>query len=190
MKLIFASDIHGSNFYCNKLKDIVLQENPDKLILLGDLLYHGPRNPLPQDYNPELVFNSLNSIKEKILAVRGNCDSEVDQMVLEFPMMADYALLSVDGLTLFLTHGHLYNTSQLPFLEDDTHILIHGHTHVNIIQKLEKGYYINCGSLSMPKENQENTYMLYENKKFMIKNLDNITLKEIDFSNIINNNIN
>ncbi len=183
MKLLFASDIHGSSYYCNKLKEIFLQENPDKLILLGDLLYHGPRNPLPKDYNPEVVFNTLNSIKDKIIAVRGNCDSEVDQMVLQFPMLADYALLNVDDITLFLTHGHLYNTEQLPFLEDN-HILIHGHTHVNTIKKLEKGYYINCGSLSMPKENQENSYMLYENKKFMIKNLDNKILKEIDFGGL------
>lgn len=184
MKLLFASDIHGSQYYCDKLKEIFLIENPDKLILLGDLLYHGPRNPLPKDYNPESVFNTLNSLKDKILAVRGNCDSEVDQMVLEFDMMADYALLHVDDINLFLTHGHLYNTDSLPnFCSSQTNILIHGHTHVHTIENINNNnYYINCGSLSMPKENQDNSYMIYENKEFMIKNLTGETLKSFKFN--------
>lgn len=178
MKLLFASDLHGSCYYANKLNDIVIEENPDKIVLLGDLLYHGPRNPLPKDYNPACVFEILNNLKDKIVAVRGNCDSEVDQMVLEFPMMCDYTILNVDEMNLFLTHGHIYNKDNMPSTNDN-YILIHGHTHVNTIEQLEKGYYINCGSLSMPKENQENSYMVYEDKKFTIKNLDGAEIRNI-----------
>ena len=178
LKLLFAPDLHGSMFYCNILKNIFEKEKPDKLVLLGDILYHGPRNPLPKDYNPQKVFETLNSIKESIICVRGNCDSEVDQMVLEFPIMSDYNILNVDGINLFLTHGHIYNKENLPNIENKD-ILIHGHTHINTIEKLEKGMYINPGSISMPKENQENSYMIYENKEFIIKNLEGNELKSI-----------
>ncbi len=179
MKILFASDLHGSFYYCKKLKEIFERENPDKLVLLGDILYHGPRNPLPEEYAPKEVFEMLNSIKDRILCVRGNCDSEVDQMVLEFPMMADYMMLNIDGINMFLTHGHLYNKENMPNIEKDD-ILIHGHTHVNIIDKFDKGIYINPGSISMPKENQENSYMVYENRKFIIKNIDGKELKVLE----------
>lgn len=177
MKILFASDLHGSAFYCNVLKNIVEKENPEKIVLLGDLLYHGPRNPLPKEYNPQKVFEMLNSLKDKIICVRGNCDSEVDQMVLEFPIMSDYSIINVDGINLFLTHGHIYNKENIPPLEDV--ILIHGHTHINTIEKFEKGMYINPGSITLPKENQENSYMIYENKQFVIKNLEGIEIKSI-----------
>ena len=179
MKILFASDLHGSFYYCKKLKEIFERENPDKLVLLGDILYHGPRNPLPEEYAPKEVFEMLNSIKDRILCVRGNCDSEADQMVLEFPMMADYMMLNIDGINMFLTHGHLYNKENMPNIEKDD-ILIHGHTHVNIIDKFDKGIYINPGSISMPKENQENSYMVYENRKFIIKNIDGKELKVLE----------
>lgn len=182
MKILFASDLHGSMFYCSILKNIVQKENPDKIVLLGDILYHGPRNPLPKDYNPKEVFETLNTLKEKIICVRGNCDSEVDQMVLEFPIMSDYNILNVDGINLFLTHGHLYNKDNMPNIEDND-ILIHGHTHVNTIEKLEKGTYINPGSISMPKEQQENSYMIYEDKMFIIKNLEGEQLKCLKLAN-------
>lgn len=181
MKLLFASDLHGSMFYCNTLVNIIKKESPDKIILLGDILYHGPRNPLPKDYNPQKVFEALNILKDKIICVRGNCDSEVDQMVLDFPIMADYTILNVDNINLFLTHGHIYNRENMPNIEDKD-ILIHGHTHVNIIEKLEKGTYINPGSISMPKEDQENSYMVYENKKFIIKNLEGKELKSLNLA--------
>lgn len=183
MKLLFASDLHGSEYYANKLKEVFDKEKPDKLVLLGDLLYHGPRNPLPKEYNPAKVLEILNSFKDRIIAVRGNCDSEVDQMVLEFPMMSDYAILNIDDLNLFLTHGHIYNKECMPPFADN-YILVHGHTHVNIIEKIGEfshGYYINGGSISMPKENQDNSYMVYESKKFIIKNLDGIELNSIQF---------
>lgn len=181
MKLLFASDLHGSMFYCNVLKDIVEKEQPDKIILLGDLLYHGPRNPLPKDYNPQAVFETLNILKDKIICVRGNCDSEVDQMVLQFPIMDDYNLLNVDGINLFLTHGHLYNKENMPNINED-YILIHGHTHVHTIEKLEKAIYINPGSITMPKENQQNSYMIYKNKNFVIKNLEGKELKSLNLA--------
>lgn len=176
MKIMFATDLHGSAFYCKKLKEIFEKEKADKLVLLGDLLYHGPRNPLPKEYNPKEVFEILNQLKEKIICVRGNCDSEVDQMVLEFPIMSDYTILNVDNIDMFLTHGHLYNKEVLPPINDN-YVLIHGHTHINVIEKMNIGAYINLASISMPKENEENSYMIYENKKFTIKNLEGKELK-------------
>lgn len=168
---MFASDLHGSAYYCEKLKEIFENEKAEKLVLLGDILYHGPRNPLPKEYNPQKAFEILNTLKDKIICVRGNCDSEVDQMVLEFPIMAEYTTINVDNLNIFVTHGHIYNKHNIPPILDKD-ILVHGHTHVHTIEKMEKGTYINSGSISMPKENQENSYMIYENRKFIIKNLE------------------
>ena len=125
MKYMFASDIHGSAYYCRKMLDAFEKEGAERLVLLGDLLYHGPRNDLPKEYAPKQVIPMLNAMKDKIYAVRGNCEAEVDQMVLEFPVMADYCILSIDGKTLYATHGHVYNQNNLPPLcEGD--ILIHG----------------------------------------------------------------
>ena len=131
MKLMIASDIHGSAFWCRKLLEAAERENPDQLILLGDLLYHGPRNDLPRDYCPKEVIPMLSGWKEKILAVRGNCEAEVDQMVLPFPCMADYALLAVDGKTIYLTHGHLHNVQNLPPLKPGS-VFLFGHTHIKL----------------------------------------------------------
>ena len=109
MKLMIASDLHGSAYYVRKLMDAYAAERPDRLLLLGDLLYHGPRNALPKEYDCMAVAGMLNGVKEKIIAVRGNCDCEVDQMVLEFPITADYAMIACNGITLYATHGHLWN---------------------------------------------------------------------------------
>ena len=136
MKYMFASDIHGSAYYCRKMLDAFEKEGAERLVLLGDLLYHGPRNDLPKEYAPKQVIPMLNAMKDKIYAVRGNCEAEVDQMVLEFPVMADYCILSIDGKTLYATHGHVYNQNNLPPLcEGD--ILIHGHTHVLKAEQME-----------------------------------------------------
>ena len=129
MKLLIASDIHGSAYWCGKLMDFVEQEKPDKLILLGDLLYHGPRNDLPKDYAPKQVIPMLSAYADRILCVRGNCEAEVDQMVLPFPCMADYALLQADGITMYLTHGHLWSPDKLPALQEGS-VFLSGHTHV------------------------------------------------------------
>ena len=130
MKLMFASDIHGSAYYARLLMEAFNNEKPEKLVLLGDLLYHGPRNDLPRDYAPKQVIEMLNSIKNKLLCVRGNCDTEVDQMVLEFPIMADYAVMYLDGKMLYLSHGHHFNPENPPELSEGD-ILMNGHTHIS-----------------------------------------------------------
>lgn len=176
MKIMFVSDLHGSAYYCEKIKEIFEKEKAEKIVFLGDILYHGPRNPLPKEYNTQAVFEILNNLKEKIICVRGNCDSEVDQMVLDFPIMADYTTINIDGINMFITHGHLFNKDNIPPINDED-IMVHGHTHIHTIEKMKIGTYINPGSISLPKENQENSYMIYENRKFTIKNLEGKELK-------------
>jgi len=171
MKLLIASDIHGSAYYCRKLLEAYKKEQAGKLILLGDVLYHGPRNDLPRDYAPKEVIAMLNPMKEEILCVRGNCDTEVDQMVLEFPIMAEYGFLYEKGHMIFLTHGHVFNEKNLPMLKKGD-ILLHGHTHVPVCREHENYVYMNPGSVSIPKENSAHSYMVYEAGKFIWKNLD------------------
>ena len=169
MKLLICSDIHGDAKCTEEVLRVFESERADKLLILGDILYHGPRNDLPENYAPKKVIELLNAKREKILAVRGNCDTEVDQMVLAFPTLADYAILSLDGLTVYATHGHVYNTSNPPPLCPGD-ILLHGHTHVKTVTPFgESNTYINPGSVTLPKENNPRTYMVYENKKFEIK---------------------
>lgn len=170
MKIMIASDIHGSLKYLNILLDCYNAEKPDKLFLLGDILYHGPRNDLPKEYNPKEVINKLNSIKENILCVRGNCDTEVDQMVLEFPILADYAILYHESTMIFLTHGHKYNTQNSPMLKKGD-ILLHGHTHIPVCQQFGENTYINPGSVSIPKENSPHSYITFEDGEFIWKDL-------------------
>ena len=172
MKIIFASDIHGSAHWAKELLDVFHHENADKLVLLGDLLYHGPRNDFPDDYSPKKVFTMLNEIKDKLLCVRGNCDSEVDQMVLEFPILADYALLSAKGKTLFLTHGHLFDEQNPPLLQKGD-ILFNGHFHTPELTDLGGVKYANCGSISLPKDGTPNSYILLCGDKLIWKNLEN-----------------
>lgn len=170
MKLVIASDIHGSAFWCGKLMELIEEVNPDKVILLGDLLYHGPRNDLPRDYAPKQVIPMLSRMAEKILAVRGNCEAEVDQMVLPFPCMADYALLSCDGLELYLTHGHLWNPDKLPPLKKGT-VFLSGHSHVKINEDRDGIRCINPGSVSIPKDGTHSC-IVYDNGSFFTKILE------------------
>ena len=178
MKLMIASDIHGSAFYCKQLMEAYKQENPDKLLLLGDLLYHGPRNDLPKDYNPKAVIAMLNAMKKDLLCVRGNCDTEVDQMVLDFPVMADYALILYGERNLYATHGHIYNENNLPPLKNGD-ILIHGHTHVLKAEKREDYTLLNPGSVSIPKEGNPPSYAILEDGLFTIKGFDGTIIKEL-----------
>lgn len=178
MKYLFASDIHGSVYYCRKLLDAFREEQAERLVLLGDLLYHGPRNDLPREYAPKEVIALLNEHKNKIYAVRGNCEAEVDQMVLEFPVMADYCILSVDGRTFYATHGHIYNQDNLPPLREGD-ILIHGHTHVLKAQQMDGYILLNPGSVSIPKEGNPATYAVLENSIFTIKDFDGNTVREM-----------
>ena len=170
MKLMIASDIHGSAKYCRQLLEAYDREKPDKLIILGDILYHGPRNDLPEEYAPKKVIEMLNPMAENLLCVRGNGDTEVDQMVLDFPVLADYALVYVDGHTMFLTHGHVYNRDNLPKIKEGD-ILVNGHTHVPVFKKEQSYTYVNPGSVSIPKENSERSYIIYEKEAFIFKDL-------------------
>ena len=181
MKLMIASDIHGSYFYCKKMLEAFGSERADRLLILGDILYHGPRNDLPEEYAPKKVIPALNEIKEKLLCVRGNCDTEVDQMVLNFPILADYAYLCLDGLNVFATHGHHHNTQTPPALSEGD-ILLHGHTHVLCcIEFGNENYYLNPGSIALPKENNPRTYMVYENRCFTVKDLSGNVVLEKQF---------
>lgn len=177
MKLMIASDIHGSAFYCQKMIDAYKNENADKLLLLGDILYHGPRNDLPKDYAPKKVIEMLNNIKKEILCVRGNCDTEVDQMVLEFPVLAEYCILYLKDKMAFVTHGHNFSPKNPPMIKDGD-ILINGHTHIPAFEKYDEFTYINPGSVSIPKENSQHSYIIYEDGKFTFKNLDGEIYRE------------
>lgn len=171
MKWFIASDIHGSEFYCKEVLKAFEREQADRLLLLGDLLYHGPRNDLPKDYAPKKVIALLNERKDKILCVRGNCDADVDQMVLEFPILADYAVLDLGERLLYATHGHVYGELNPPPLQRGD-ILLCGHTHVPKCVKHENYVYLNPGSASLPKENSPQGYMILENGVFVWKDFD------------------
>ena len=170
MKLVIASDIHGSAFWCGRLVDVIEEVNPDRVVLLGDLLYHGPRNDLPRDYAPKKVIPILSGLKDRILAVRGNCEAEVDQMVLPFPCMADYALLECDGLRLYLTHGHHHNPENLPPLTAGD-VFLSGHTHVKIDKVVDGIRCLNPGSVSIPKDGSHSC-IVYENGVFSVRVLE------------------
>ncbi len=172
MKILVASDIHGSFYYCEKLVEIYKNSGADKLLLLGDILYHGPRNDLPEGYAPKKVIELLNSIKNEILCVRGNCDTEVDQMVLEFNILADYAIVYDGNTMIFATHGHIFNENNLPMLKNGD-ILLHGHTHIPTDKTVDGDIKIlNPGSVSIPKEGSAHSYMIIENGKYEWFNIE------------------
>ena len=164
MKLLIASDIHGSAYWCGKLMEVLDREQPEKLILLGDLLYHGPRNDLPRDYAPKRVIEMLSAHAAHIVAVRGNCEAEVDQMVLPFPCMADYSILLDGSRSLYLTHGHLWNPERLPDLPEGT-VFLSGHTHVKLDENHNGIRCLNPGSVSIPKDGSH-SYIIYEDGVF------------------------
>lgn len=179
LKYLFASDLHGSRGAAEQVLARYRAELADRLILLGDLLYHGPRNDLPDDYDPKAVIGLLNGAKRDILCVRGNCDAEVDQMVLEFPITADCMLLDLGGRAAFVTHGHLYNLAALPPLKEGD-LLIHGHTHVLTVEEQGGVTYINPGSAALPKEGNPKSYMIWEDGLFTIKFLGGNALRSYD----------
>lgn len=177
MKWFIASDIHGSYYYCEKLIEKYKVENADKILLLGDVLYHGPRNDLPLEYNPKAVIEILNNLKNDILCVRGNCDTEVDQMVLNFPILADYCIITHNDKIIYATHGHKFNTDNLPPLNKGD-ILLHGHTHIPVCEEYDNFTYINPGSVSIPKNGSHHAYMIFEDGIFYWKDLDGNIVKE------------
>lgn len=181
MKLFVISDIHGSVYYLEKAMERLEKENADMILILGDILYHGARNPLPKDYNPKEVIEILNNHKEKIIAIKGNCDSEVDEMVLEFPIMSTYSNIIYNDKRLFLTHGHIYNEENMVSLNKGD-VFLYGHTHIPRAEKKDGIYYINPGSITLPKENNPHTYGVLEDDIFEIKDLEGNIIKNIKIS--------
>lgn len=172
MKLMIASDLHGSAAYTRRLLELYRDTGCQRLVLLGDLLYHGPRNPLPEGYEPPAVAKLLNDMADELLCVRGNCDAEVDQMVLDFPVMADYCILPAGEKLIYATHGHIYNGKNPPPLAEGD-ILLHGHTHVPAWTEFgQRNVCLNPGSLSIPKENSPHSYMILENGVFYWKDVE------------------
>ena len=177
MRYLVVSDIHGSAYYANKIKEIFNRENPDKLILLGDLYYHGPRNPLTRDYNPMEVSRIFNSLKDNILCVRGNCDAEVDQMISEFEIQ-DNLELSIDDKNFFFTHGHKYNIDNIP---DGIDVLIYGHFHTGFIKEKNNVIVVNAGSISLPKEKTANSYLIIDDKEIVLYDVDGNMIDKVEF---------
>lgn len=170
-KLMIASDIHGSAYYCGLMLEAFAAEEADRLLLLGDILYHGPRNDLPRDYAPKTVIAQLNAMREHLFCVRGNCDTEVDQMVLDFPIMADYTVIALENRLMYATHGHVFNADNPPPLAHGD-ILLHGHTHVPVCRDMGTFLHLNPGSVSIPKEGSPHSYMMLEDGQFVWKNLE------------------
>jgi len=180
MKYMFASDIHGSETYAQKLVDVFNESGAEKLIICGDVLYHGPRNDLPDEYNTKTVYEMLNEIKDKIVACRGNCDSEVDQMVLEFEMMDDYRKLRLNGIPFFITHGHIYGPDYLPQDMEKGSAFVFGHIHLPVAEKNYKGIYIlNPGSASIPKGGWAHSYAMLDENVFTVYDFEGKVLKSI-----------
>ncbi|MBQ8555096.1 MAG: phosphodiesterase [Clostridia bacterium] len=173
MKWLIASDLHGSAYYVRQLMHAFEREGADRLLLLGDILYHGPRNDLPREYAPRKVIALLTPCRERILCVRGNCDTEVDQMVLPFPIMAPYAALPVGPRLMYCTHGHVFNSANLPPLMPGD-VLLHGHTHVPAWEEGATHVYLNPGSVSIPKEGSWHGYMTLEDGLFRWMDFDGV----------------
>ena len=168
MKLLIISDIHGSSYYAEKIKEIEAKENPDQIILLGDLYYHGPRNELTQEYNPMKVAGVLNDLKDKIRAVRGNCDAEVDEMISEFQFQ-DNIRLEINDVKFFFTHGHKYNKDNIP---ENVNVLVYGHFHTGFILEQDGVICVNAGSISLPKNNTPNSYLIIDDENIFLKDVD------------------
>ncbi len=171
MKWLIASDIHGSAFYCRRLVERCKEEGADRMLLLGDVLYHGPRNDLPREYAPKQVVSLLNAMKDDIICVRGNCDCEVDQMVLDFPILADYAVLDMGKYLIYATHGHVYNEVSPPPLHRGD-VLLQGHTHIQRCVEHEGYVCMNPGSVSIPKGEGFHGYMTLEAGLFLWKDIE------------------
>ena len=177
MKYLIASDIHGDKTSTERLIQILKEEKAEKLILLGDVYNHGPRNNLPNGYSPMDVASVLNAVKEKLIVVKGNCDSAVDTMISDFDFIEDMCLV-VENKTLFLTHGHVYNIDNPPKTKFDA--VIYGHFHTGFIKEKDGTIYINAGSTSLPKCGTEKSYLLIDGKTVYLKSLDNNLIQKID----------
>lgn len=173
MIYIVFSDIHGSAYYTNKMKEIIEKENPDKVILLGDLYYHGPRNPLPEEYNPKLVCEFLNSIKDSIICIKGNCDAEVDEMISEFPFN-NHVELEIGNKKYYFTHGHHENKDNIPEAID---VLVYGHFHTGFIEEVNGVICVNSGSITLPKNDTPHSYLIINEEGIKLKDIDGNLIK-------------
>lgn len=179
MKYLVVSDIHGSSFYANKIKEIYNKENPDKIILLGDLYYHGPRNDLTQEYNPMEVAKVLNGYKDIILCTRGNCDAEVDEMISEFKF-EEYIELNINGVDFFFSHGHKYNMDNIPPVGK---VVVYGHFHTGFITEEYGTIFVNSGSISLPKNNTPNSYLIIDENELILKDIEGNIIDKKNYKN-------
>ena len=179
MKILIASDIHGSAYYCRKLLEALDREGAPRMLLLGDILYHGPRNDLPEEYAPKQVISLLNSLKDRVVSVRGNCEAEVDQMVLDFPVLADYCLMPVGERMMYCTHGHIYNEENLPPMMPGD-VLLYGHTHIPRAELCGDKWMLNPGSVSIPKGGSVQSYAVLEDGTFTVKDMDGREIMRAD----------
>lgn len=177
MKYLVVSDIHGSGYYAKKIQEIVEKEEPDKIILLGDLYYHGPRNPLTEEYGPQEVAKILNSYKDKILCTRGNCDAEVDEMISDF-QFEDHIVLSIHGVDFFFSHGHKYHIGNVP---PTGKVIVYGHFHVGFIEEVNGLIFANPGSISLPKSGTEHSYIMIDDRKLVLKDVDGTIIDEKEY---------
>lgn len=175
MKILIISDIHGSYYYAKKIQEINEREKPEQIILLGDLYYHGPRNDLTEKYDPMKVAGILNDLKDKIKAVRGNCDAEVDEMISDFKLES-YIEMKVNGKNVFFSHGHIYNMDNIP--NKKVEIMFYGHFHIGFIQEENGIIFANPGSISLPKNNTEHSYIIFDENKITLKNVDGKIIEE------------
>ena len=178
MKVLVISDIHGSGYYAEKIKEINEREKPEEIIILGDLYYHGPRNELSQEYNPMKVAQILNAMKEKLTVIKGNCDAEVDEMISEFKFH-DHIIKEINGKKIYFTHGHKYNIDKIPY--EDFEIMIYGHTHQGFIGEKEGYIFANPGSISLPKCNTAHSYIILDENKIILKDVDGKVIQEYQY---------
>ena len=180
MKWMVASDIHGSGYWCEKLVEAFHREKADKLLLLGDILYHGPRNPLPEGHDPKKCVTLLSELKDCTVSVRGNCEASVDQMLLPFPIMADYLLLDLGSRLVFATHGDQWGEKNPPAMAKGG-VLLNGHTHVSACTEYEDFLYLNPGSVSLPKDEGHHGYMMMDAEGVIFKELDGTEYRRYEF---------
>lgn len=181
MKYLVVSDIHGSMFYGGRIPELIEREQAGQLVLLGDLYYHGPRNPLPEDYRPMDVSKMLNGLKDKLVAIRGNCDAEVDEMISEFPII-DHEVKEIAGKKFYFTHGHHVNIDNVPDEEFDA--VIYGHFHTGFIKVKDGKIYANAGSMSLPKNNTAHSYIVIDDESLVLKDLDGNVIEQLKLSEV------
>ncbi len=169
MKFLIASDVHGSAYFAQEIVDAAKREKADKIILLGDIYNHGPRNPLPKDYAPLKVAEILNGVKANLLVIKGNCDSQVDTLISEFDFIENACVLS-NGKTVFLTHGHVYNKDDKPKTEFNA--VVYGHFHTGFIEKKGSTVFVNCGSVSLPKNGTPSSYVVLDEGVIQLKTIN------------------